>query len=770
MNEEVRERVHINSRVWFSDVDGFRTVFFCEIPLYRYGMDDDVQRKFVAISLHQGGFATQEEIAEVFGIGVTTLRMWERRYEREGSTGLKHGRRGRPKKIDATIVLAVRKMVEQDLSNREVGRRLGLSESTVRNVLTRLGIKRSRDETPEIPFEEISEAGEDEDIGKAAPSKTDARQEEPKLSGDDVSGVGSPATLDAEEKGEARLNGMTTLDTDPQNRWFDRLLARLGMIDDAEPLFADAERVPRAGVLLALPLFVRAGILDVFMKIYPSLGPAFYGLRTTVVCLFLLAMLRIKRPENLKEYAPGDLGRILGLDRAPEVKTLRRKLKLLALVQKGLELMRALAKARIGRHEARIGVFYVDGHVREYHGKYRLSKTHITRTRRAAPAATDTWVNDIKGDPLFVVTSELNQGLTKMLEPVLAEVRALVGGNRKITVVFDRGGFSPRLFARLAKDFHIITYWKGKKLRPLPAQAFETHETEVEGKKIRYQLHDAPRTKVGRIRSKDQPRPHFFWMRRVTRLREKDGKQTQVLTTDTDLEAAQVLYLMFNRWRQENYFKYMREEFALDGLIEYGVDDVAEGDRPNPKREKLKKKLKKVSTKIVELLSILGAVAEEKEESPQKTMQGFRKANASLRRNLQEERKKADRLQKKIDALPKRVTATDLKTLKRERKLIGDAIKMTAYQVESDLYELLSDIYKRNEDEGRTLLHAAFQSTAGIKVDGNELMITIEPQSSPHRTFALAQLCEKINAMNTKFPGTRLKMRLAVQEHQPAIL
>ena len=66
------------------------------------------------------------------------------------------------------------------------------------------------------------------------------------------------------------------------------------------------------------------------MTTYKTLGPSFYGLRTTVVCLFLLALLRIKRPENLKEYSPENLGRILGLDRAPEVKTVRRKLKRLS--------------------------------------------------------------------------------------------------------------------------------------------------------------------------------------------------------------------------------------------------------------------------------------------------------------------------------------------------------------------------------------------------------------------------------------------------------
>ena len=29
---------------------------------------------------------------------------------------------------------------------------------------------------------------------------------------------------------------------------------------------------------------------------------------------------------------------------------------------------------------------------------------------------------------------------------------------------------------------------------------------------------------------------------------------------------------MFDRWRQENFFKYMREEFLLDALIDYQIE------------------------------------------------------------------------------------------------------------------------------------------------------------------------------------------------------
>jgi len=121
-----------------------------------------------------------------------------------------------------------------------------------------------------------------------------------------------------------------TVDCDPTDRAGDRALARLGVLHDAAPLFGDHQELPRAGVLLAIPVLQAHGGLEVFTRLYETLGPAFYGLRTTVLSLILLALLRIKRPENLKEFSPEQLGRLLGLDRMAEVKTLRRKLTLLA--------------------------------------------------------------------------------------------------------------------------------------------------------------------------------------------------------------------------------------------------------------------------------------------------------------------------------------------------------------------------------------------------------------------------------------------------------
>ena len=109
-----------------------------------------------------------------------------------------------------------------------------------------------------------------------------------------------------------------------------------------------------------------------------------------------------------------------------------------------------------------LGFLYTDGHVRVYHGQHALPKAHVARMRVSVAATSDYWVNDSAGDPLFVITAETNAGLVKMLPGILAQVRALVG-KRRLTVVFDRGGFSPKLFQQiLGADFDLLTSRKGR--------------------------------------------------------------------------------------------------------------------------------------------------------------------------------------------------------------------------------------------------------------------------------------------------------------------
>jgi hypothetical protein len=529
----------------------------------------------------------------------------------------------------------------------------------------------------------------------------------------------------------------------------------LGLLEDAPPLFGPAQAVPRAGVLLALPVLVVSGAFECAQKIYGNLGPAFYGLRTSLLTLLLMALWRIKRPEGLKEYSPQDLGRVLGLDRAPEVKTLRRKLARLAAARRAAPFGQALAQQRVSLRGEALGFLYIDGHVRVYHGKHALPKAHVARMRISLPATSDYWVNDTAGDPLFVVTAQANAGLVKMLPGMLEQIRALAG-QRRVTVVFDRGGYSPKLFQQILPGFDLLTYRKGR-YRAIPRKRFRRCRTRRDGKTITYLLADQEvRLQGGKLR-----------LRQVTR-RMDNGHQTPILTSRRDLPAAQVAYQMFERWRQENFFKYLREEYALDALVEYAtVPDDPAREVPNPAWAAVDAQLRQAQAHLDRLQAEYGLEALTNLEDQRRTMRGFKTAHGKLGQKIWRAWQRVLQLEKRRAAVPRRVPVQDVTEepvikLAPERKHLTNLIKMLAYQAESDLLRLVSPHYRRADDEGRTLLQAALTSAADLEVGKAELRVTLAAQSSPHRTRAIAALCSELNQTQTTFPGSTLRLRYAI--------
>lgn len=443
-----QEAVVVNDQVTIRTHEGQRVVVVAGVPVHHYAVRDRTAEAFVMLNLVECGAADQNDVARGFGYSTRTLRRLEGRYDEGGIAAL--GRPvGRPTGARASgrhggrRDRVVRGMKAEGLSNCEIGRRLGISETVVRKRL-----KRSGWVTPDLQRELF----ESESPGEASP----APAAEPAPPPETASATPSVAV-------------------DPLDRSGDRLFARLGLLDDAAPVFAPAANVPRAGVLLAIPGLVESGAVEAARAVYGerALAPAFYGLRTTVVAFVLLALLRIKRPEALKEHAPPDLGRILGLDRVFEVKTLRKKLALLASQGGAEQLGRDLARRRVAQRGRMLGFLYVDGHVRVYHGKHKIPKAHVAQLRLCMPGTTDYYVNDKHGDPLLVVTAEANAGMVKMLLALAPDIRAFVGEKRRPTIVFDRGGWSPKLFAQLlARGFEVLTYRKGR-VEKIPERLFK---------------------------------------------------------------------------------------------------------------------------------------------------------------------------------------------------------------------------------------------------------------------------------------------------------
>jgi transposase len=738
--------VAINARCLVRADGEHRVVLVGGLPIAQYGAGDRMAETYAMVSLVEQGWAQQGEVARAFAITARTLRRHQQRFEEGGLASL--GRaggfpKGTPRVPTARAALVAR-LKADGASNREIARRVGVSEKAIRKLLARLGWRASRAEQADLPL-----PGADPNLSAPAAPPV----EKPPA----ASATGADPNLSAPAAPPSDIP--FTADRDPADRRVDRLLARIGLLDDAAPLFRPGERVPRAGVLLAIPALVGSGVLDVAQKVYGSIGPAFYGLRTSIVALLVMALLRIKRPEGLKEHSPPDLGRLLGLDRAPEVKTLRRKLARLAAASRATELGRLLAKRRVDERGAAMGFLYVDGHVRVYHGRREIPKAHVARMRLALPATTDYWVNDAVGEPLFVVTAEANAGLAQMLPPLCDEIRKLVG-ERRVTMVFDRGGWSPKLFAALiAAGFDILTYRKGDAPR-VPKKLFGEHTATLDGKTVTYLLADRGIALLGGT----------LRLRQITRLTET-GHQTHVVTSRRDLPAVEVAFRMFERWRQENFFKYLREEYALDALADYAEEpDDPTREVPNPKWAEVDAKLHAARARLEEITRRVGADATHPARGRTKKPRTL--LPRAVRRELGAAVADVATLVRRRERTPRRIpvgrrNAGPVIKLAVEKKHLTNVLKMVAYQAESDLARALAPHYPRADDEGRTLVHTALASAADLRIDGDELRVTLAPLSSPHRSRAVAKLCAELNAAAVRFPGTRLRLRYAVAEATP---
>ncbi len=373
-------------------------------------------------------------------------------------------------------------------------------------------------------------------------------------------------------------------------RTAERFAARFGDLTEAPAATTQGAQLPQVGLLLALPALEMIGLLTVAREVFGPMRKGFDGLRVTMLTGVFMALRRKPRAEGATWLRPADLGRALGLDQVPEVRTLRRKLTELASHSKGAELQAALGAHHVKTHPDAVGFLYLDGHVRVYSGTRQLPKTHIARMRIAGPAIEETWVGDAEGDPVMVITAAPSQSLAAELHRLLPQLRTLIdasGPGRRCTLVFDRGGYSPQVFVEIiAADMDLLTYYKGAWARAAVSTFTTLDYLAPDGCNHTFELAERPITlpppRQPESAGKDVVPASTVTLRLIIR-RSPDGHQTPILTNRADLSVAQIAYRMGNRWRQESYFKYGREHFALDALDSYAdhPDDLTR-EVPNP--------------------------------------------------------------------------------------------------------------------------------------------------------------------------------------------
>lgn len=700
----------INSVVAMVRARGKVAYFASGVPIFMHDEADRVGQRVAAAQILTLGLARQDELSRALDVNRTTLYRQQRKLMADGVLGMVDGARGPhgPHRFTAEKRRDVEALLTTGHSIRRAAEHVGVTEGTLRHALRRGELRCGAHGLTAAP------------VGPAVRS---------------VQATQAPGGIAVA-------------------RHTERALARMGQLTEAAPRFVAAEAVRFGGALLALPAVLMLGLLQAGDQTYGSLKKGFYGLRATLLILVFMALLRIRTPEQLQGHPPGELGVLLGLDRAPEVKTLRRKLWEVAARRQATAFSRHLAEEWVRAEADAVGLLYVDGHVRPYHGTaVTLPEAFVTRRRLCMPATTDIWVNQCDAQPLFVVTAPANDDLLAMLRTaVLPEIRRLVG-DRRVTVVFDREGYSPAFFREVfTQQFDVLTYRRGS-YADWPQAEFEPVAGEVDGRSVRYIL--AERT-VEIV-------PGFL-MREIRRLCDS-GHQTAILTTRHDLAREVLAYRMFERWTQENFFRYMRQHFALDALMTYAVEP-ADPDRtvPNPERKALRRQITESRAALSALQQTLGQQALNNPEAARRTMRGFKIAHADLRQQIRTQQAHGEEFKARMARLPERVPlhtlldTAEIVRLAPETKHLTDTIKMVAYRAETVLVRWLAPRYARTEDEGRALVREMLLASADILPEDHRLRVRLHSLANRRSNEALAKLCEILNALEVKYPGTDLTL------------
>jgi len=706
--------------------DGKVTYFLGGDNYFSHPTGDRQSERYVLTSLMENGHIRACDLAgPPLGIPQRTLMNWRKQSREEGPASFfRVAAAAKPPVMTPDKSAECAQYLAAGLRPSEVARRAGIDESTLRKALKRQGL-------PQLPTEPAAHGQKANGTSKSERSRAD---------GAAARGLGTACT-----------------------RADERVAAAMGLAECATARFESGHDVEMAGLLAGLPALCANGLLTGLGK-HLKLPRGFYSALHILLTLGFMALGRIRRPEGLRHLPPGELGKVIGLDRVPEVRTLREKVSIMAATGDPASWMKELAKTWMEDDPDEAGYLYVDGHVRVYNGdKANLPRRYVSRERLCLRGTTDYWVNDAIGRPFFVISKAVTSGLAdSLLKDIVPDLLASVPQQptaealdkdprlHRFVIVFDREGATYSLLCELWKQrIGAMTYRKSVK-DVWPDGEFQEHEVPVPGGGSRRMSLAMRETRL----SAGKDSIPVTEVRRLT----PSGHQTAIITTAQHLGKTAIASRMFARWCQENFFSYMMQHYDIDGLLEYGAEQVPGTlSIVNPKWRELDTAVRKGRQSERKLQAEMARQAVGDGVDIQKkaeTVEAIQAVQAELDQ-LRADRKATPR-KVTVDSLPEDQRPTQLLPL---NKMLSDTVKMIAYRAETALVVLLRR-HLNKEDEARALVRELFVSSADIEPDdtAKTLTIQIHRMAAPVHDKAITALLEELTKIGFCHPETGAKM------------
>ena len=224
--------------------------------------------------------------------------------------------------------------------------------------------------------------------------------------------------------------------------------------------------------------------------------------------------------------------------------------------------------------------FYYDPHTAHYTGMQRVLKGWCAAIRWADKLINSDYIHTAKGHPIYFECTDNYDDLRARFAPLIGRLRTSLQWNseRVLTFVVDRGIYSNQIFNQVLDypAIHLITWEKGYQAATDTAWEILSSEHKTAD------THGSHTFNRQRNSATDHRPYHFEYIHRpwaknpairqiIVRATNPRGKTVQlsVLTDDTQRLVHETVRLIFNRWIQENDFKYLDKHFGINQLTSY---------------------------------------------------------------------------------------------------------------------------------------------------------------------------------------------------------
>ena len=393
-------------------------------------------------------------------------------------------------------------------------------------------------------------------------------------------------------------------------------------------------------------------------------------------------------------------------------------------------------------------VIYVDNHLRKYTGKHVIRKGWRMQEKRVVPGVTDYYAHDHEGRPVMRVDTPEHAHIVQVLRPIARFLRAQMGTDRSLLLVFDRAGALPAEMAALRDEgVEFVTYER----KPYPAVPVSKFADILHHGKDQIRWCEERMTNLGVRRGR---------VRRVALLM-PDGAQVNVLASSS-APAPELVTALLHRWgRQENQFKHGKERWGINQLDGRRVEPYpASAVIPNPARRRLELDLHDARRREGDALRELAHLSPEHARN-QRLAEAARGAFA-------EQEALVGRRRFAPTHAPLRNTelAGKLRRHPGRYKVVIDTLRIALAVAETDLAALLAR-HLRRPREAKRVLQNLLAAPGSVTFRTRSINVCLQPAATPNEWSAFATFLRQVNAMRLTLPGDPCRRPLHFRTAKP---